>query len=475
MRPARGGPARGGPARGGAVPRGGSSLRGKGVSRGGADAAKAGRVLGEDWVQNQARAFTRWTNAKLAPRNMTIETLTTDFCDGIALINLLEVLSGKSLGRYNKKPSMKVQKMENVTLALNFLKKEGVKLVNIGAEDIVEGDEKLILGLLWSIILRYQIAGDDGDGGDGKGAGKGDGKPANTSESNAKLQLLRWVQSRIPQYGIKNFTTDWRDGRAICALVNSFDRTQCTGHEIMNPREALYNARQGIDGASILGVPRIVEAEEMTSDDNDEHAMMTYLSCFRDMDRRGLFNNRDAALARARGRNLDDVEVGKNCDFDIEMARRAPNEPPKLLEIKVEGPETAAIPEVKKGPDGLHKVSFVPNRPGTWRMFVTIDGVPIQGSPFTVTVADHGSLFHSAEPVMKSVVGGRVDNLAVAGSGPRSSGCPKCGCSNPPGTKYCGRCGAPQNAGVQARCPNRNCRQFVPPGSRFCPVCGSRV
>ena len=72
-----------------------------------------------------------------------------------------------------------------------------------------------------------------------------------------------------------------------------------------------------------------------------------------------------------------------------------PGEAPKLLEIRVEGPDTAAVPEVIKGPDGLHKVSFVPNRPGTWHMFVTIDGMPIQGSPFTISVGGASS----AQPV----------------------------------------------------------------------------
>lgn len=32
-----------------------------------------------------------------------------------------------------------------------------VKLQNIGAEDIVDGNQRLILGLIWIIILRFQI------------------------------------------------------------------------------------------------------------------------------------------------------------------------------------------------------------------------------------------------------------------------------------------------------------------------------
>lgn len=32
-----------------------------------------------------------------------------------------------------------------------------VSLENIGAEDIVDGNSRLILGLCWTIVLRFQI------------------------------------------------------------------------------------------------------------------------------------------------------------------------------------------------------------------------------------------------------------------------------------------------------------------------------
>lgn len=34
-------------------------------------------------------------------------------------------------------------------------------------------------------------------------------------------RLLHWVQSKIPDLPIANFTTDWNDGRAVGALVDA--------------------------------------------------------------------------------------------------------------------------------------------------------------------------------------------------------------------------------------------------------------
>lgn len=72
---------------------------------------------------------------------------------------------------------MRVQKAENVNKALEFITSRGVKLTNIGPEgalptlflplpndtdtlyaDIMDGNLKLILGMIWTLILRFTIA-----------------------------------------------------------------------------------------------------------------------------------------------------------------------------------------------------------------------------------------------------------------------------------------------------------------------------
>ena len=85
------------------------------------------------WKKIQQKTFTRWTNQRLKVQKVAVNDLATDFEDGILLIVLLEVLSQKSIGRYNKKPRIRAQKMENLTTVLNFItEKEGIRLVNIG-------------------------------------------------------------------------------------------------------------------------------------------------------------------------------------------------------------------------------------------------------------------------------------------------------------------------------------------------------
>ncbi|KAM7282590.1 putative Filamin-C [Ixodes scapularis] len=93
------------------------------------------RELAEDavWKRIQQNTFTRWANEHLKTVNKTLASLETDLADGLRLIALIEVLSGKKLPKHNKRPTFRSQKLENVCVALKFLTNdEGIKLVNIG-------------------------------------------------------------------------------------------------------------------------------------------------------------------------------------------------------------------------------------------------------------------------------------------------------------------------------------------------------
>lgn len=53
---------------------------------------------------------------------------------------------------------MRFHMLQNAQMALDFLRYKKIKLVNIRAEDIVDGNPKLTLGLIWTIILHFQVS-----------------------------------------------------------------------------------------------------------------------------------------------------------------------------------------------------------------------------------------------------------------------------------------------------------------------------
>ncbi|MEQ2247898.1 hypothetical protein ILYODFUR_013904 [Ilyodon furcidens] len=100
--------------------------------------------LAEDapWKKIQQNTFTRWCNEHLKCVNKRIGNLQTDLSDGLRLIGLLEVLSQKKMFRkYNQRPTFRQMQLENVSVALEFLDKENIKLVSIVQEEGAGGEQ----------------------------------------------------------------------------------------------------------------------------------------------------------------------------------------------------------------------------------------------------------------------------------------------------------------------------------------------
>lgn len=113
-------------------------------------------ILTEERETVQKKTFTKWVNSHLVRVNSRVGDLYVDMRDGKNLIRLLEVLSGERLPRPTK-GKMRIHCLENVDKALQFLREQRVHLENIGSHDIVDGNASLSLGLIWTIILRFQV------------------------------------------------------------------------------------------------------------------------------------------------------------------------------------------------------------------------------------------------------------------------------------------------------------------------------
>eukprot|EP00057_Strongylocentrotus_purpuratus_P000520 XP_001177876.2 PREDICTED: plectin-like [Strongylocentrotus purpuratus] len=103
----------------------------------------------------QKKTFTKWVNKHLKKAKRQVKDLFEDLKDGTNLIALLEVLGQEKIQR--EKGPLRIHKLQNVENALAFLRRRKIKMVNIRNEEIVDGNPKLILGLIWTIILHFQV------------------------------------------------------------------------------------------------------------------------------------------------------------------------------------------------------------------------------------------------------------------------------------------------------------------------------
>eukprot|EP01087_Luapelamoeba_hula_P016982 TRINITY_DN529_c0_g1_i1.p1 TRINITY_DN529_c0_g1~~TRINITY_DN529_c0_g1_i1.p1 ORF type:complete len:1445 (+),score=313.33 TRINITY_DN529_c0_g1_i1:188-4522(+) len=352
------------------------------------------------WVGVQHRTFTVWCNHALRSRGVKMAELPEGLKDGVNLCYLVEELTGRNLpARYSKTPKSRFEKLQNASAAINALKADGVPLVAIGPEDVVDPKLKLNLGLVWMLILHYQIQGAGGGGGAG-----GKGKKQNAS--GAKRELLEWVKDRLkdhPNVNVNNFTSSWQDGVVLSALVDSFNpgvfdidalSETASDHDLW-----LTTTVNAVNKANDLGVPPMINAEDLVNNP-DELAIMTYVSAFRqlaDGTPYGCFLT---------GKGIERPVLGETNDFTISLFKKDDKSPVKLGNNELEDAlEIAAMSPAgdmefltaRSNGDGTYATAFNPQTPGEYEIAVRLHGHFLKGAGH-VKVPDNKPIARSAAP-----------------------------------------------------------------------------
>ena len=134
----------------------------------------------------------------------------------------------------------------------------------VGSLDIYNGELKLILGLIWTLIDHYHIH-----------------SRVRTSRVSTKQTLLTWINWKIPGMKLVNFTVNWNSGIALCALVESLKPGASTQYASLSSANKVENCRLGMDLAEeYFNIPSIISPEDFSNAEVDDLSVMTYLSYF---------------------------------------------------------------------------------------------------------------------------------------------------------------------------------------------------
>ncbi|EGW04494.1 Calmin [Cricetulus griseus] len=178
-----------------------------------------------------------------------------------------------------------------------------VKLVSIDAAEIADGNPSLVLGLIWNIILFFQIkelTGNLSRGSPSSSLSPGSGgtdsdssyPPTPTTERNVAVSvkdqrkaiktMLAWVQRKTRKYGVavQDFAGSWRSGLAFLAVIKAIDPS------LVDMKQALEDStRENLEKAfsiahDTLHIPRLLEPEDIMVDMPDEQSIVTYVAQF---------------------------------------------------------------------------------------------------------------------------------------------------------------------------------------------------
>ncbi|KAI8520842.1 hypothetical protein Bbelb_005960 [Branchiostoma belcheri] len=172
-----------------------------------------------------------------------VRELFEDLKDGTKLLSLLEILCGTkwSVSAF-----------------------QTVKLVNISSNDIVDGNPKLTLGLVWSIILHWQVKDVMKD------------VMADLQQSNLEKTLLAWYRS----VDIVNFTSSWRDGYAFNALIHKY-RPDLFDYNILSKMGTEKRLDHAFKVAhEHLNIDRLLDPEDVNVEIPDKKSIIMYVTLF---------------------------------------------------------------------------------------------------------------------------------------------------------------------------------------------------
>ncbi|XP_041266479.1 spectrin beta chain, non-erythrocytic 2-like [Onychostruthus taczanowskii] len=167
---------------------------------------------------------------------------------------------------------MRIHCLENVEKALRFLREQRVHLENVGSHDIVDGNPRLTLGLVWTIILRFQIQDISVETGDTR------------ERKSAKDALLAWCQMKTAGVSVVSGYGSVVSGQRSVSQWSVVSCPVAPRPELLDVgslrgANALHNLQSAFAVAEReLGVTRLLDPEDVAVEQPDERSVLTYVA-----------------------------------------------------------------------------------------------------------------------------------------------------------------------------------------------------
>jgi len=161
------------------------------------------------------------------------------------------------------------QKNENQNIVIAAAKAIGCKVVNVHNEDLIEGREHIVLGLVWQIVRIQLLAQinlkehpelvrllEPGE------------ELSDLLKLPADQLLLRWINYHLKNAGetrrVKNFGSDLQDSRVYTILLNQISPSLCDKKALDEPDET-KRAEMLIQSSRNLGVESFIKPENIVT------------------------------------------------------------------------------------------------------------------------------------------------------------------------------------------------------------------
>ncbi|XP_041096044.1 filamin-A-like [Polyodon spathula] len=269
-----------------------------------------------------------------------------------------------------------------IVIVLNtFVFQKPLAILTLDSKAIVDGNLKLILGLIWTLILHYSISMPMWD----------EEEDEEVKQKTPKQRLLGWIQNKLPELPITNFSRDWQSGRALGALVDSCAPGLCPDWDSWDQTKPTDNAREAMQQADDwLGIPQVIAPEEIVDPNVDEHSVMTYLSQFPKAKLKPgapLRPKLNPKKARAYGPGIEPTGnvVMKRAQFTVETISAGMGEVLVYVEDPAGHREEAKV-TANSDKNRTYSVYYIPKVTGSHKVTVLFAGLHISKSPFEVDV-----------------------------------------------------------------------------------------